>query len=88
MPLNWRPLGATYHTAQHVHECDRCMHHILPGDRYKRCVEIRNSKLLVWRYHDNPDCPPDPFDFDRMEESETPFAHNDNIKGEKTERAA
>jgi len=56
-----RWFGETHHNAMIFHDCDRCMQRIEPGDRYTRCAERIGRRILVWKYHDNPDCPEDPF---------------------------
>lgn len=71
-----------------MHECDRCMHPILSGDLYERYVERSKGKIVVWKYHQNPDCPPDPFDYDEKEESDDVTPANDNNKEHSNERAA
>lgn len=58
----WRPFGSTFHMAACTHTCDRCMTLIEPGDRYGRFVERRNRAILVYKYHDVPECPTDPLE--------------------------
>lgn len=58
----WRPFGSTFHMAALTHFCDRCMQQIEPGDRYERFVELRLDKIVVYKYHNVPDCPPNSFD--------------------------
>ena len=74
MQQSWRPFGSTYHVACMTHHCDRCNQLIQPGDRYERFVERRGERIMVWKHHDIPDCPPDPFKDDEEE------AENDNEK--------
>ncbi len=88
MALDWRPFGATYHTACIMHECDRCMHPILPGDLYERYVERRKGKIVVWKYHRDPSCRPSLFDWNEGEESDDGTPANDNNKEHSNERAA
>ncbi len=88
MSQSWRPLGVTYHTARVHHECDRCCHPIEPGDFYERFVERRGRRLLVWKYHNNPDCPPRPeHDYEEVGEK-SPYLSNDNHIEQKGEKAA
>lgn len=88
MAHSFRPFEATYHIACVMHRCDRCQHPILPGDYYERYVERRAGKIQVWKYHQNPDCPPDPFDWDEGEDTDELVATNDNNKEHSNERAA
>lgn len=88
MTLLWRSFGTTYHIAHLPHHCDCCNTLIAPGDYYERYVELKGDKIVVWKYHRMPDCPPDFFDFDEEELSDDISAANDNNKEHSNERAA
>lgn len=57
----YRTLRTFTRMAQQQHFCDWCCRYIEGGDRYKGTVQIFNGKLVVWKQHDDPPCPVDPW---------------------------
>jgi hypothetical protein len=60
-----RVLRAYRRMAQQEHFCYNCNHYIEPGDTYTASVEVIGGKLVVWKYHDEPPCPVDPWEEER-----------------------
>lgn len=66
----YRILRTYARTAHEQHFCDRCCRYIEPGDYYQGTVQLCNGKLMVWKEHEDPPCPVDPWEEERemMEE--------------------